>query len=184
MEDETGTYAWLMHSLQIYIGHSEKDAQDFAALTFDVKKPIEVAAEAADKPKDVPAAADLPAGDFSIPAFLADPVNYSRGKVIAFVQDATKDPLGTLKANPQTGAVVGGLAATLIGMLGLLLGLLAPKPAVVKQQAKKAQIKVSEKAADVKDAAVATASDVGKAAEGAGAEIKKRTAAAKGKAAE
>lgn len=158
----------------IYIGNSEKDAREFAAATFDIKKPIEDAAEAESKPKaDSETIAD--SGDFSITAFLLHPVTYSRAKVVQFVQEAAKDPIATFKTYPQTGAVVGGLVATLIGMIGILLGLLAPKPAVVKDQAGKASTKVTEKAAEVKDAAAATASDVGKAVEGSGTEIKKRT---------
>ncbi|KAL7006141.1 hypothetical protein EMMF5_004262 [Cystobasidiomycetes sp. EMM_F5] len=163
----------------IYIGNSEKDARDFAAATFDVKKPLEQAVEAKEKPAaDTSSSSSVvPSGDFSVPAFLADPVNYSRTKVVQFVQDAAKDPLGAFKATPQTGAVVGGLAATLIGMLGLLLGLLAPKPAVVQQKAKKASAAVQQKAGEVKDAASAKASQAQDAASAKTAELQNAASA-------
>ena len=160
---------------QIYIGNSEKDAADFAAVTFDVKKPIEEAAEKASKPaaSSFDDEDELDLSDFSIPAFLADPVHYSRTKVVNFLKAASKDGIGAFKRMPQTGAIVGGLAATLIGMIGLLLGLLAPKPAAIKEKTKKTIAKVDLKPVEeVKDsAASATASDVGTSVDG---DVKKR----------
>lgn len=170
---------------QIYIGNSEKDAADFAKATFAIKKPLEEALEKASKPEPVKKSVsdyDADDSDFSIPAFLKDPVNYSRSKVIKFIQQASQDPVTAFKTYPQTGAVVGGLTATLIGMIGLLLGLLAPKPNTQKLQAKaqKASSEVKAKAADIKDAAQtkATASDLDEVAK----DVKKRTAAGKAKA--
>lgn len=106
----------------IYVGSSEKDAADFAALTFDVKKPIEEAAEKASKPKSeaLDEEDDEDDGkDFSIPKFLANPAPYARTKVTKFIQRAAQDPVAAFKSQPQTGAVVGGFAATLIGMIGI-----------------------------------------------------------------
>ena len=165
----------------VYVGASEADAAAFAKATFDVKRPIEAAAEKASKPTtdDADSAfGDLDTSDFSVPQFLADPVNYSRSKVVTFVKIASKDPIAAFKTQPQTGAVVGGFTATLIGMIGILLGLLAPKPATVKAQSKKAKEVTAKKAAELKATAVATANDVGKAAENKQAEIKQRSTAA------
>lgn len=145
----------------IYIGSSESDAAAFAAATFDVKRPIEVAAEKASKPAS--SALDdgeLDTSDFSIPAFLADPVNYSRSKVTTFIKVASKDPLGAAKSMPQAAAVVGGLMATLIGMIGILLGLVAPKPAVVKEKTTKAKDATVKKATEVKEKAAAKVDEV------------------------
>jgi calnexin len=163
--------------LQIYLGNSEKAAADFAALTFDVKKPIEEAAEKASKPvtSDDDDSAIGSLRDFSIPSFLADPVNYARSQVTGFVQSAVKDPKGTVQRMPQTAAVVGGLAATLLGMIGLLLGLLAPKPATVKAKSRKVVEKVEIKKEEVKSQAATTASDVGKKSDGPDMFVKQRT---------
>lgn len=145
----------------IYIGASESDAEAFAKATFDVKRPIEVAAEKASKPASSSLdGADLDTSDFSIPAFLADPVNYSRSKVTTFIKVATKDPLGAAKSMPQAAAVVGGLMATLIGMIGILLGLLAPKPAVVKAKTVKAKDATVKKATEVKEKTAVKADEV------------------------
>lgn len=140
----------------IYIGSSESDAAAFAAATFDIKRPIEVAAEKASKPASSSSLDDddLDTSDFSVPAFLADPVNYSRSKVTTFIKVATKDPLGAAKAMPQAAAVVGGLMATLIGMIGILLGLLAPKPKVVTQKVEKTKEVTAKKANESKEKAV------------------------------
>lgn len=137
----------------IYIGSSEADAKAFAAATFDVKRPIEEAAEKASKPASSVDDSDLDTSDFSIPAFLADPVTYSREKVTTFIKVATKDPLGAAKSMPQAAAVVGGLMATLIGMVGILLGLVAPKPAVVKAKSAQAKDATVKKATEIREKA-------------------------------
>jgi len=49
----------------------------------------------------------------------ADPVRYLRLKAANFVDDLRADPVGTLKGQPQTGAVLGGLIAMTVGLLGL-----------------------------------------------------------------
>jgi len=175
----------------IYIGNSEKDASAFAKATFSVKKPLEEALEKASKPveaKKDPSVYDDDESDFSVTAFLGDPVNYSRSKVLKFIQSATQDPVGAFKSHPQTGAVVGGLMATLIGMLGLLLGLLAPKPKAQSSTQLRAKADkaagggVKAKAAEIKDAAqtTATAGELDELAK----DVKKRTAAGRGKASE
>lgn len=158
----------------IYIGNSEKAASDFAAATFEPKHKIELELEKASKPASSSDDDELDTSDFSIPAFLADPVNYGRNKVVTFIKVATKDPLGAFKTMPQAGAIAGGLAATLIGMIGILLGLLAPKPATVQAQTKKVKEVTVKAAQDMKEQAQATATSVGQSVEGSGAEVKKR----------
>jgi hypothetical protein len=113
----------------LYIGHSVDDAKKFAAETFEVKKPLEVAA-------DKPAAADEDEDD--IPSFKEDPVAFIRAKVIDFIELAKLDPLTAFKTQPETGAAIAGALFTLFGMLGALFGLIgsAQKPVVTKSSKK------------------------------------------------
>jgi hypothetical protein len=158
----------------IFIGNDEKAAADFAAATFDVKHAIEAELEKASKPDLPESAEELDTSDFSIPAFLADPVTYGRNKVVTFVKVATRDPLGAFKTMPQAGAIVGGLAATLIGMIGILLGLLAPKPATVQAKTKKVKEVTIQAAKDVKEQATAVTSSTNTGQAADGSEVKMR----------
>lgn len=104
----------------IYIGHSIEDAQALAAETFDVKKPLEVAADKAAQPaEDV----DEEVEDLTFDAFKADPVTFLRGRLIKFVDAAKVDPVAAFKAQPQTAATLGLAMITFFGMLGTLFGL-------------------------------------------------------------
>lgn len=109
----------------IYIGHSAEDAKTFAAETFEVKKPIEVAL-------DKPATVDEDEDD-SI-SFRDDPISFIRTRVIAFVEAAKLDPVLAFKSQPETGAALVGALFTLFGMLGALVSIIggAQKPVVTK----------------------------------------------------
>ncbi|KAF9011146.1 Calreticulin family-domain-containing protein [Cyathus striatus] len=113
----------------LYIGHSVEDAKKFAAETFEVKKPLEVAA-------DKPAAAEEDEDD--IPSFKEDPIAFIRAKLIDFIELAKLDPLTAFKTQPETGAAIAGALFTLFGMLGALFGLIgsAQKPVVTKSSKK------------------------------------------------
>ena len=108
----------------IYVGHSLEDAKAFATETFEIKKPLEVAS---DKSVDD----DLEEDKLS---FKDDPVSFMRTRVITFVQAAKENPLGAIKAYPETGAALAGAFFTLFGILGALVGIIggAQKPVVTK----------------------------------------------------
>lgn len=109
----------------LYVGHSPEDAKKLAAETFEVKKPLEVAA---DKPV---AAEDEEEESIS---FKDDPISFIRTRVISFIEAAKLDPLEAFKSQPETGAALAGALFTLFGMLGALVSIIAgaQKPVVTK----------------------------------------------------
>jgi len=109
----------------LYVGHSPEDAKRLAAETFEVKKPLEVAA-------DKPVAAEED-DDESI-SFKDDPISFIRTRVISFIEAAKLDPLEAFKSQPETGAALAGALFTLFGMLGALVSIIggAQKPVVTK----------------------------------------------------
>lgn len=109
----------------IYVGHSAEDAKKFAAETFEVKKPLEVAA-------DKPVTADEDEEDTI--TFKDDPVSFIRTRVISFIEAAKLDPLNAFKTQPETAAALVGALFTLFGMLSALVGIIggAQKPVVTK----------------------------------------------------
>ena len=108
----------------IYVGHSVEDAKNLAAETFDIKKPLEVAA-------DKPVVDDEEEEKIS---FKDDPVGFIRTRVIVFIEAAKADPLDALKSQPETGAALIFALFTLFGMLGALVSIIggAQKPVVTK----------------------------------------------------
>jgi hypothetical protein len=98
----------------IYIGHSVDDAKALAAETFDIKKPLESAAEKAVQPEEE---------DSENPSFKEDPIGFIRQRVFDFVDAAKLDPLKAFKTQPETGAALAAALFTLFGMLGALFGL-------------------------------------------------------------
>jgi len=111
----------------IYIGHSVEDAKKFAAETFEIKKPLEVAESktAVDDEEEQKL------------TFKEDPVGFLRTHVVAFMEAARENPVGAVKAHPQTGAALAVGLFTLFGMLGALVGIIggAQKPVVTKVRA-------------------------------------------------
>ncbi|KFY58743.1 hypothetical protein V497_04663 [Pseudogymnoascus sp. VKM F-4516 (FW-969)] len=146
----------------IYIGHSIADAEALAAESFDIKHPIEKAAEAAAKPKP----ADTPKSDLDI-TFGDDPIQFIKQKVDLFITIAKSDPIEAIKFVPEVaiGAGVGALT-----ILGVLIGLLSmgAAPAPVKDAAKKGKA-VAKEGKEKAASAAASAVDAGK------AEVNKRT---------
>lgn len=108
----------------IYIGYSLEDAKAFAAETFEIKKPLEVAS---DKSVDDEV-------DEDTPTFKEDPVGFIRTRVISFVEAAKEDPVAAIKAHPRTGAAFAGALFTAFGLIGALIGIIggAQKPVVTK----------------------------------------------------
>jgi hypothetical protein len=108
----------------IYVGHSAADAKKLAAETFDIKKPLEVAA-------DKPVADDDEEEKIS---FKDDPVSFIRTRVLAFIEAAKINPLDAFKSQPETGAALVCALFTLFGMLGALVNIIggAQKAVVTK----------------------------------------------------
>lgn len=109
----------------IYVGHSAEDAKQLAAETFEVKKPLEVAA-------NKPLASDD--DEEEKVSFKDDPISFIRTHVIAFIEAAKADPLAALKSQPETGAALVGALFTLFGMFGALISIIggSQKPVVTK----------------------------------------------------
>jgi hypothetical protein len=108
----------------IYVGHSAEDAKELATETFEIKKPLEVAA-------DKPVAEDEEEDKIS---FKDDPVFFIRSRVLVFIEAARADPLQAFKSQPETGAVLVFALFTLLGMFGALVNIIggAQKPVVTK----------------------------------------------------
>ena len=108
----------------IYVGHSTEDAKRLASETFEIKKPLEVAA-------DKPVADEDEEEKIS---FKDDPVSFVRTRVLAFIEAAKADPLGAFKSQPETGAALVFALFTLCGMFGALVNIIggAQKPVVTK----------------------------------------------------
>lgn len=108
----------------IYVGHSAEDAKKLAAETFEIKKPLEVAA-------NKPLATD---DDEEKVSFREDPVSFIRSHLIEFIEAAKVDPLEAFKSQPETGAAIAVALFTLLGMFAILINLIggAQKPVVTK----------------------------------------------------
>ncbi|KAF3059829.1 Calnexin like protein [Daldinia childiae] len=146
----------------IYIGHSEADADKFAQETFFKKVAIEKALEEAEKPK----ADDSPKSPSDL-KFLDDPVLYVKEKLDLFITIAANDPIQAIKFVPEVPSAIVAILA-LVGTIVsfLFLGGSAPEPV------KKAAADAKEKAKDAKDKA---AEAVATGAENVKAEVNKRT---------
>jgi calnexin len=150
----------------IYIGHSEADAEALKKETFDLKIAAEKAVEEATKPK-----ADEPIKSPSELVFKDDPVLYMKEKVNLFIEVAKRDgPVEAVKFVPEVAGAAGGLLALVLSLLFIIGGGAAAAPSAeqVKAQAKKAK----DVAVDAKDKA---AEAVATGAEKAQAEVNKRT---------
>ena len=114
----------------IYVGHSAEDAKNLAAETFEVKKPLEIAA---DKPTTAEDDEEEPI------SFKDDPISFIRTRVLSFIEAAKLDPLEAIKSQPETGAALAGALFTLFGMLGALVSIIggAQKPVVTKVRSEK-----------------------------------------------
>ncbi|KAF9056031.1 calnexin [Panaeolus papilionaceus] len=130
----------------IYVGHSAEDAKALAAESFEVKKPLEVAA---DKPVVVEDEEEETA------SFKDDPIGFIRAHVISFVELAKIDPLEAFKTQPETGAALVGALFTLFGMLGAAANIIggSQKPVVTKST-KKAEPASAEKKSTAASSAV------------------------------
>ncbi|POW21118.1 hypothetical protein PSHT_02746 [Puccinia striiformis] len=151
----------------IYIGHSEKDAATFAKETFHVKVAVEKKLEDASKPEE-----PVKPSTESIPTFAESPVQFARGHAKAFIDLAMVDFRSAVNQMPSTAMALGGLLATVLGALFLVLtGSSAPATKKVKKSSKSSTSKDKAPEKSVTDVP-ATADATGK-AEGS-SDVRKR----------
>ena len=110
----------------LYVGHSADDAKKLAQETFEVKKPLEAAAD-----KKIE---DETTEETEQVTFKEDPVAFLRSRVQTFVEAAKEDPVNAIKTQPETGAALAAALFTLFGMIGALFSIVggAQKPVVTK----------------------------------------------------
>ena len=150
----------------IYIGHSVEDAAALRAETYDLKRPVEDADEAATKPKP----ADKPKSPSDL-VFKDDPVAYVKEKFDLFLTIAKRDPIEAIKFVPE---IAGGLGALVVVLIAFVVGAisLSSPAAPSKEDIKKAAQKAKDSAVSAKDHA---ADSVSSGADAAKAEVNKRT---------
>ena len=151
----------------IYIGHSVEDAEAFRAETYDVKKAIEEAEDAKNKPKP----AEIPKSPSDL-KFLDDPVTYVKEKLELFITLAQKDPIEAIKFMPEVAGGIGGAVALLFAILFGLFGSAAASQAPSKEDIKKTAQVVKEAAINTKDDTVDAAATGAQAVQ---ADVNKRT---------
>lgn len=157
-----GFELWTMQSNilfdNIYIGHSEEDAREFAEETWGVKHSIEKAAEAA----------EFPETQDETPSSLFETIQKHVNEFLEIFYD---DPLEAFKEKPEVAAGLGGLVVILFLLLGVLLNLLSPPKKASASHKKTDEPTPDDEDADNKGDASASKDD---GSEGKGA--KKRTA--------
>jgi hypothetical protein len=99
----------------LYIGRSLDDAKAFAAETFDIKSPLEKAADKLAFPEDEDEQVEV--------TFAENPVEFLRNQAFKFIMLARVDPIAAFKTHPETGVALAGALLTFCGMLGALFGL-------------------------------------------------------------
>ncbi|KAI5293674.1 hypothetical protein KEM52_005325, partial [Ascosphaera acerosa] len=132
----------------IYIGHSVDDAKALQAETFDVKRPIEDAADIASRPKADDADAASRGATF-VDSFAKAPVQYVRQQAELFLRIAQVDFVEACKMVPE---IAGGAVALLVTLLAIVVGTFsaggkakaAPAPAPAPAGGKKGGAKKEE----------------------------------------
>ncbi|CAG8797256.1 25503_t:CDS:2, partial [Racocetra persica] len=147
-----GFELWTMQSNilfdNIYIGHSEEDAQELAEETWRVKYDIEKAEEAKEFPQD----------DIETPHTLFDTI---QKHVNEFLEIFFEDPWEAFKEKPEVAAGLTVLVIILILLLGVLVNLLSP-PKKASALHKKTDAKTpDDKDADKGDASTSKDKDEG-----------------------
>lgn len=141
----------------IYVGHSEEDAREFARQTFDEKLPIEQQREKKEeedlKDKDEKKATDSPLLGF---AGMQD-------KILTFIDAAKQDPVAAIRGNPSVAGLIGAIIMGVIGLFGFIGGMLgsAGQPIKGKGVATKPSKKV-DAPSSAKTSAVAPKEDIKK----------------------
>jgi len=165
----------------IYIGHSESDAQKLAQVGYHAKIKLEKALEDKAFKADEEKKAKDPLVDTTPPMdFFVDPINYVRWTLTHFGTALLNDPIGTIKGQP---AIAGSIAATIFSFFAFVAivaaGLSSPKTKKnVKDTATKAKSKAvsaSEKSNGSSSSASKLGSEAGKSEVGIENEIKAAT---------
>ncbi|CAG8630225.1 6292_t:CDS:2 [Acaulospora morrowiae] len=116
-----GFEIWTMQSDilfdNIYIGHSEEDAQKFAEETWGVKYKIEKEKE--DKDNKI-------SDEELTVSFLDDPIKFLQQHIDEFIESFLEDPLEAIKAKPYIVAGFSAVVIFLFALLKLLFGLISP----------------------------------------------------------
>jgi len=134
----------------IYIGHSESDAEKLKTETFDIKAPIEKQEQTAANPAPEP---HKPSPNSPLDlSFTDDPLLYVREKAELFWTLAQRDPIQAMQFVPE---VPGAIAAILVLLLTLMFGGLfggaaAANSPQVKEATNKVKAKVNEVTSDAK----------------------------------
>lgn len=115
---------------QIYVGSSKAEADTFRQATFDVKHPVELEVEEASKPQNKKHKKTTAE---ALEELKADPVNFVRTTVIDFMQALQENPMGAIRNEPQSAALVGGLLSVIVGLIGF--GQSTPWLALTSEQA-------------------------------------------------
>lgn len=152
----------------IYIGHSIADAEKLKAETFDIKRPVEDAEDAASKPKP----SESPKSPMDL-KFFDDPVLYVREKINLFLAIAKDDPVQAIKFVPE----VAGASLLAVTIIALIVGAFGLKGASPPPQVRKAAENIKQAAVDLKDQAIDTAAS---GADKVQADINKRTTRSSG----
>jgi calnexin len=126
----------------IYIGHSVMDAEKFAEKTFHKKHATEKLLELAEKPAEEA----KPISPFDR-KFMDDPVLYVKEKLELFITIAQNNPMEAVKFVPE---VAGGIAAVIITVLALIIGLFSMGGSTPPPKVKKAAESTKVPAADTK----------------------------------
>lgn len=158
----------------IYIGHSVEDAAAFRGQTWDLKRPVEDAEEAASKPK----LEEKPKSPMDL-SFTEDPITYVKEKLELFITIAKKDPMEAIRFLPEVAGGIGVAVVTILALIIGAIGLGSSSAAPSQEDIKKTAEKVKEKVVDAKDQAVDAASS---GVETAKAEVNKRTTRSSGSA--
>lgn len=141
----------------IYIGHSVADAEALQKKTYDIKAKIELEEENLTKPKEPEPLAATVNPPFS---FKENPIAFIRFKLELFLSLVQKDPMGAIKAHPDTAGAIGALFVTLFALIAGLVGL-ASAPVKVPKAAPTKKVE-EKKTAPAKKEEASSSEDDGK----------------------
>lgn len=125
----------------IYIGHSVEDAAALREETWDIKRPVETAEDAALRPK-----LDEKNKSPMNLSFKDEPLKYVKEKLELFVTIAKRDPMEAVRFLPEVVGAIGisvvALLAILVAALGIGKSSATPSKENLKNTAEKAKTKV------------------------------------------
>ncbi|KAF9327892.1 hypothetical protein BG006_008863 [Podila minutissima] len=122
----------------IYIGHSEKDAEALAAETWEIKHATETKLEekANPRPKEPEAL-----------SFKKDPIKFVTHHLQDFIELVREDPMNAIHHRPMVAAVIAAVVGVSLGLALIVVGLMTAGPSTSKAARGKAK-KTDEVTAD------------------------------------